>query len=191
MRVGEVVWKEGRTQKVAENSKPRDARSCVGASFSPLFPFFSVVASFCRSRRRRSSFPDRVRGESACLSEKSVPRKSIFVACAIERLKLQAANASPRFPSRFLRRTVANYPEATTRSPKLSRGGYFSSFVNNGDVSQGRRSRTRSNVVTMLTFTRDGSRSLRSPPFKIVSWMGHPVEQKRETRNVTDTERYG
>lgn len=114
--------------------------------------------------------------------------KSIFVAGTIERAKLHFAYVSRSFmrafsdvfsdvqtqiiPKRFLLRSdLAIVTFLLLLTMEMSRR-------RRAEV----RSRTHSNTVTVIvTFTRDGGRSLRLPPFKTVSWMGHPVEPNRRT----------
>lgn len=93
----------------------------------------------------------------------------------------------------FSPRTIANYPRSDLR--KVEKGGkgtypvfIFSSSFNNGDVNCGRFDRAFERAVTTVTFTRDVSRSLRLPPFMtLVNGTSCRVEEKRETRNVSDT----
>lgn len=122
---------------------------------------------------------------------KKVLRKSIFVACTIKRSKLQ-----PTTRATFSPRTIAKYPRKRASGGegrrRKERGPvprhYFSPFVNDVDVNCGRFDRAFERAVTTVTFTRDVSRSLRLPPFKtLVNGTSCRVEEKRETRNVSDT----
>jgi len=117
-------------------------------------------------------------------SPKKNSSKSIFVACTIERGKLQSATLAMFSPC-----TIANYPRKwSSAGMEGDQRRYFSPFVNNGDVNCGRFDRAFERAVTTVTFTRDVSRALRLPPFMtLVNGTSCRVEEKRETRNVSDT----
>lgn len=127
-----------------------------------------------------------------CVTTVRKKKKKFFEKVFSLHVQSSEVNYSLRLSRCFLRVQLQIIHEAISgvegRGPLPVRRRYFSLFVNNGDVNCGRFDRAFERAVTTVTFTRDVSRSLRLPPFMtLVNGTSCRVEEKRETRNVSDT----